>query len=114
MVNTRHTRLTRNAVINLTEQVGKLLAKHDVEIIFVPDTGVAHFVVKAYKKAGGPKIIGLVPKDPEPFGVMDSEYSHETQTPSEHIPDLPSSVHAKPSVLDLESALRKVVILIYL
>lgn len=69
----RHTRLTRNTVITLTEQVGKLLAKHNAEMIFVPDTGVAHFVAKAYKKAGGPKVIGLIPKDPEPFGVRHLE-----------------------------------------
>lgn len=84
---TGHTRLTRNAVINLTEQVGRLLAKHDIEIIFVPDTGVAHFVAKAYKKADGPKVIGIVPKDPEPFGVRHLEPQMEVVDEVKELPD---------------------------
>lgn len=83
----RHTRLTRNAVIDITEKIGKLLAANNVEIIFVPDTGVAHFVAKAYKKAGGPKVIGLVPKDPEPFGIRHLEPQMNVVDEIKELPD---------------------------
>lgn len=42
------------------QAVGRLLARWDLELVVVPDRGVAVLALEAYRAAGGRKVIGLV------------------------------------------------------
>ncbi|MDI6806778.1 MAG: hypothetical protein QMD14_03095, partial [Candidatus Aenigmarchaeota archaeon] len=65
----RHTELTEREVMNLINEVGKLLANHEAEIVIIPCRDVSYLVAKAYKKYGGKKVIGILPHEDEKFGL---------------------------------------------
>jgi hypothetical protein len=50
------------------KEMGKLLARYIEELIITPDYGIYLEIAKAYKKAGGKKLIGMFPED-ERFGT---------------------------------------------
>jgi hypothetical protein len=55
-------------VRGLYSAVGKALAKKGTSLLVTPDKGVVE-VAKAYKKAGGKKVIGVVPRCDEVWGI---------------------------------------------
>lgn len=65
----RHTELTEKDVMNLIEEVGKLLARYGAEIVIIPCRDVPYLIAKAYKKYGGKKVIGIVPSKDDKFGI---------------------------------------------
>jgi hypothetical protein len=56
-------------VRNLIDDVGKLLAEKGVEVVILPDRGIPVLVAEAYRKHGGKKILGLIPKDDTRYGI---------------------------------------------
>lgn len=61
--------LSELEVASLIDDVGKLLANSDVDLVIVPARGIPYEVAKAYKLYGGRKVIGLVPFDDKDFGL---------------------------------------------
>lgn len=46
----------------LAAQAGEELAARGHELVVVPDRGVGLIAAEAYRRAGGPKVIGLIPR----------------------------------------------------
>lgn len=53
----------------LIDDVGKLLAEKNVEIVITPDKGIACEIARAYKKYGGKKVLGFIPDKDTRFGI---------------------------------------------
>ncbi len=51
------------------EEIGKVLAKTECEILLLPDRGVSLEVAKKYKEYGGRKVIGTIPYSDKEFGI---------------------------------------------
>ncbi|RLG17373.1 hypothetical protein DRN63_03000 [Nanoarchaeota archaeon] len=51
------------------DNIARILAEQNYEIVLVPDRGVSFEVAKKYKKYGGKKVVGLVPLSDKDFGV---------------------------------------------
>lgn len=54
---------------SLIEETGRLLARMGAELVILPARGVPYEVAKAYKKAGGEKVTGLVPRSDKKYGM---------------------------------------------
>ncbi|MBN2566712.1 hypothetical protein JXB02_01345 [Candidatus Woesearchaeota archaeon] len=65
----RHTAVRKNELEELIAGLGRLLAERGHELIIIPDRGVPTEVAKAYKKAGGPRLLGLVPLHDTEYGI---------------------------------------------
>jgi hypothetical protein len=57
-----------SAVRGLYASVGEALAKKGANLLVTPDKGIVE-VVKAYKKAGGRKVVGIVPRADDVWGI---------------------------------------------
>lgn len=66
------------------EKIAKALAKSGAEIELLPDKGICIELAKLYKKAGGKKVIGSIPKSDRTFGI-----SHLEQYITEQINNKP-------------------------
>lgn len=51
------------------EKIAKALVEADVEIVLVPDKGVNMEIAKRYRKQGGRKVIGTIPKSDKRYGI---------------------------------------------
>lgn len=69
----RHAGLSEPELDSIIREVGALLAKLGAEIVIVPARGIPYEVAKAYKEAGGKKVIGLVPRDDKRYGIKHIE-----------------------------------------
>lgn len=65
---TDFTSATEDVMRERCRNVGELLARKGHELVITPGAGVAELVARAYKAAGGEKVVGLVPK-PSDFPV---------------------------------------------
>lgn len=65
----KYARIGEPELNRLIRDIGEFLAKLKAEIVIVPARGIAYEVAKAYKKAGGKKVIGLVPRDDKRYGI---------------------------------------------
>jgi len=73
----RFGKMTEEKAKQLIKDVGKLIAEKKMDIVIVPARGIPYEVAKAYKKAGGKKIIGIVPRDDKKYGIKHiREYMH--------------------------------------
>ena len=64
-----HGRISEKQARKLIADLGTFLAATGAEIIIVPARGVPYEVALAYRKAGGKKIIGLVPANDKVYGT---------------------------------------------
>ncbi len=51
------------------KKIAKALVEADVEIVLVPDKGVDIEIARLYKKQGGKKAIGTIPKSDKRYGI---------------------------------------------
>ena len=51
------------------EKIAKALVEADVEIVLVPDKGIDMEIARKYKKQGGRKVIGTIPKSDKRYGI---------------------------------------------
>jgi len=65
----RYSGITEYELNELIDNVGMILAKLGVELVILPDRGVPVHVAESYKRYGGKKIIGLIPKDDMRYGI---------------------------------------------
>jgi len=73
----RYSKLSEEEVKKLIQDLGKFLAKKQVELVIVPARGIPYEVAKVYKANNGKKVIGAIPKDDKDYGVMHiKEYLH--------------------------------------
>lgn len=61
------------------EKISRALANSRVEIELLPDKGICIEIAKLYKKSGGKKVIGSIPKSDKIFGVSHLEQYVETR-----------------------------------
>lgn len=55
------------------EKIADSLAKSNVEIELLPDDGICIEIARRYKKLGGKKVIGSIPKSDKTFGISHLE-----------------------------------------
>lgn len=65
----RYASISEPELDSLIEGTGRLLARIGAEIVIVPARGIPYDVARAYRKAGGKKVIGLVPRDDKKYGI---------------------------------------------
>lgn len=73
----RFSNLKESEIKKLIQDLGKFLARKDVELVIVPARGIPYEIAKVYKKYNGKKVIGAIPKDDKEYGIMHiQEYLH--------------------------------------
>jgi hypothetical protein len=65
----KHAGLKAEELDSLIKATGETLARLGAEIIIVPARGIPLEVARAYKKAGGKSVTGLVPRDDKRYGL---------------------------------------------
>ncbi|MCL4380930.1 hypothetical protein M1141_01500 [Candidatus Marsarchaeota archaeon] len=65
----KYSRMNAEELSQLSNDIGKLLAKKGHELILVPDKGLHTEIAEAYKKNKGKKIYGMIPKNDTKFGI---------------------------------------------
>ncbi|MEM2974143.1 MAG: hypothetical protein QW112_00740 [Candidatus Micrarchaeia archaeon] len=53
----------------LLDEVGMIIARKGMDLVCVPARGIPYEVAKAYRAAGGRKVIGVVPRDDKRYGI---------------------------------------------
>src|SRR3989338_5074856 len=61
--------ISQNDLDESIKVIGKELAESGAEIVLLPDRGICFEIAKAYKEAGGEKVIGTIPLDDVDFGI---------------------------------------------
>jgi hypothetical protein len=61
--------ISKTTLNKLINEIALSLVESNSEIILLPDKGVCFEVAKMYKKLGGKKVIGVVPKSDTDFGI---------------------------------------------
>lgn len=89
----RYTEISEEEVRNIIIDFGKFLAENKFEVVLVPSRGIHYEIAKVYKEAGGPKVIGVVPKGDKRFGIRHIE---------EHLPIADEVITRIESVSDKE------------
>jgi len=69
----KYGKLTEEEVWKLIDKFAKFLADNKFEIIFVPSRGIHYEIAKKYKEYGGPKVIGVIPREDKRFGIKHIE-----------------------------------------
>lgn len=73
----RYTKLSKGKLKDIITNLGKLLASKNVDLIIVPARGIPYEVAEEYKKYGGKKVIGIIPKKDKRYGIKHiKEYLH--------------------------------------
>ena len=73
----RYSGTSKDELKKLVEDLGKFLARKNVEIVIVPAKGIPYEVAKIYKENKGKKVIGLFPKEDKRYGIMHiKDYLH--------------------------------------
>ncbi|MEM7826770.1 MAG: hypothetical protein QXQ40_00920 [Candidatus Aenigmatarchaeota archaeon] len=80
-------RIKQDNLMRLIDGVGRVLAKHGFEIVIIPNAGVSYLVSKTYKAHKGKKVIGLMPKNPEPFGIEHQKLHLDIVDEIKELPD---------------------------
>ncbi len=66
-------KISKSKLDSELEKIAKALVDSNVEIELLPDRGVSIEIAKLYKKLGGKKVIGAVPKSDKTFGISHLE-----------------------------------------
>lgn len=61
--------ITKTKLNKLIGEIALALVESNSEIVLLPDKGVCFEIAKKYKKLGGKKVIGVVPKSDIDFGI---------------------------------------------
>lgn len=69
------------------EQIAKVLAETNTEIVLLPDKGACIEVAKQYKKFNGKKVIGTIPLEDKDFGITHLEKYINTKIDGEKLID---------------------------
>ena len=62
-------KIDNNTLNNHLDKIAQLLVNANAELEILPDRGVSTELAKLYKKKGGKKVIGAVPKSDTTFGI---------------------------------------------